>query len=362
MQIRTLRLSVKAVGDDDGNGEFEAVLSTKSTDRDGESIAPGAFEPLPASIPLYHHHDWMQKALPVGRAEPFYDGDVLKAKGVFASTPRAQEIRTLVTEGVIDAMSVGYLVGKADKKTITSGDLFEASFTAIPSNAEAAITAAKAIGGLTIEVSGDERTVDAVRADLQDKGIDDAEVKAGARNNASDSGRLQQIHDLSVENGADCSGAKALTKAITGSMEDRQENLRLALVEANADALAEAYPSDDDDRAWRLHIVATFDDSVVYRIGWSDEETAWSVGYSFDGDTATISGTPERVVVEQIIRPASEDEGEAETPMSKSVAAPAEAGAATDEPGEAAPEDEEWAAELDARLIAIDAAVMAATS
>jgi HK97 family phage prohead protease len=168
---------VKAVEGKAMNGEFEAVISAPTLDRDGEVIDTRAFEPLPASIPIHAFHDFHD---PVGRAAPYYDASgVLRARGTYASTPRAQEIRTLVAEGVIGHMSVGFMGATRDEKDgqvhITGAELLEASFVSVPSNREAALTLAK-----------------------------EYVEKAGARNSATDAERLQAIHDLATANGAKC--------------------------------------------------------------------------------------------------------------------------------------------------------------
>ncbi len=134
---------------EDPNGEFEVVLSAATLDRDGEVIDARAFEPLPESIPFHAFHDFHD---PVGRATPFYDGDLLKARGRYASTPRAQEIRTLVTEGVIGHTSVGFMgATRSDHDGvahITKGELLEGSFVSVPSNRQAAVLMAKAYQSL----------------------------------------------------------------------------------------------------------------------------------------------------------------------------------------------------------------------
>lgn len=179
MQKKTFALAeVKAAESENPSGEFEVILSAETVDRDGEVIDAKAFEPLPESIPFHAFHDFND---PIGRAVPFYDGDVLKARGMFASTARAQEIRTLVTEGVIGHTSVGFMAatredGK-DAPHITKGELLEGSFVSIPSNREATV--------------------------LMAKGFD---AKAGSRNSTKDAERLQSIHDLAVSNGAVCDG------------------------------------------------------------------------------------------------------------------------------------------------------------
>jgi HK97 family phage prohead protease len=169
---------VKAAESENPNGEFEVVLSAETVDRDGEVIDKGAFEPLPESIPFHAFHDFHD---PIGRAVPFYEDGVLKARGVFASTARAQEIRTLVSEGVIGHTSVGFMAAirkdAEDAPHVTKGELLEGSFVSVPSNREAAVLMAK-----------------------------EFDAKAGARNSTKDSERLQSIHDLAVENGAVCAG------------------------------------------------------------------------------------------------------------------------------------------------------------
>lgn len=181
------KATIKDVIDTD-HGGFLAVASTAAVDRDGESILPGAFEPLPESIPIYHGHDWQKGATPIGRGRPFYEGEQLMVDAKFASTDRAQEIRTLVAEGIIDSVSVGFLNGRrtkgADGPEVTSGDLFEASLTAIPANPEAVLLAAKDVaavaepvdefaGHVTFELAG----VKQFRAPYT---IEDGEVVLGA--------------------------------------------------------------------------------------------------------------------------------------------------------------------------------------
>lgn len=182
---------VKATKPDDPTGEFEAILSAPTLDRDGEVIEKGAFEPLPQSIPVHAFHDFHD---PVGVGQPFYEGDVLKLRGYFASTARAQEIRTLVTEGVIGSMSVGFMDAEREEKDgvphISRAEILEGSFVSIPSNREAAILVAKQY-----------------------------EEKVGARNSASDASRIQNAHDLFVELGAKCvaeDAEKGVHKVLVG--------------------------------------------------------------------------------------------------------------------------------------------------
>ena len=182
METKTLErfdADIKAVTD--GTGEFEAVLSVPTVDRDGEVIDSGAFLPLPDYIPIDIDHG-MSVTSTVGSGEPFYDGDVLKLRGSFASTPLAQEVRTLVVERHVRKMSVAFMAaqrGEDESGTphILKAELLNAAIVAIPSNREADILAAKAL-----EV---------------------AEAKA------SKGATIQQIHDLTAAAGAECKHAPA---------------------------------------------------------------------------------------------------------------------------------------------------------
>lgn len=139
--------NVKALANDaTPNGSFEAVISAPSVDRDGEIIDPGAFNPLPKSIPILADHDGKIRSL-VGSAQPFYDGDLLKVKGEFSSVPEAQDVRTKLAEGHLGTMSVGFMPPLRTMKDgiphITRAELLEASFVVIPSNRDALVSSVK---------------------------------------------------------------------------------------------------------------------------------------------------------------------------------------------------------------------------
>lgn len=182
---------VKAVEDADGdpNGEFDVILSAPTLDRDGEVIDAKVFEPLPAHITFDIDHG-MSTATTVGSGVPFYDGDVLRVKGTYSSIPRAQEVRTLVREGHIRTTSVAFMGAVREEKDgvphIVRAELLNGAFVPIPSNREAVILSAKSY---------------------------DAALKAGARNSTKDAERLQHIHDLAVENGAQCAATEGATSA-----------------------------------------------------------------------------------------------------------------------------------------------------
>lgn len=172
---------VKTAESDNPNGEFEAVLSMTTLDRDGEIIEAKAFDPLPDHITIDIDHG-RTAATTVGSGQPYYDGDTLKIKGSFASTQLAQDIRSLVTEGHIRSMSVAFMGAQKTVKDgaqhITKAELLNAAFVAIPANRDAVVLAAKS--------------------------LEDAEEKVGARNSQSDASLIQGMHDAAVSLGAAC--------------------------------------------------------------------------------------------------------------------------------------------------------------
>lgn len=142
---------VKAVDTEEPSGGFEAVISAPTLDRDGEVIAAGAFaakSPLPESIPIHINHEFDVEKV-VGRAVPYYDGDILKVKGVFDADERSQLVRSKVMSGSVNRMSVGFMGASKETKdgiqTITAAELLEASFVSVSSNREAAVLAVKGL-------------------------------------------------------------------------------------------------------------------------------------------------------------------------------------------------------------------------
>lgn len=151
-------VELKALDPDDPAGTFEAVLSAPTVDRDGEVIDARAFEPLPDHITIDIDHG-MSTAATVGSGTPFYDGEVLKFQGSFSSIPRAQEVRTLVTEGHIRKMSVAFMDAHREKDEkdgkvhIRRAELLNAAIVPIPSNREATILSAKTAEAAALQMA-----------------------------------------------------------------------------------------------------------------------------------------------------------------------------------------------------------------
>lgn len=142
--------TVKAKKDD----TYTITASTPDIDRDDEIILPGAFK---NSLPKYLDQNpvilWMHDmwSPPVARAVKGRIGDSFELDIVFASTPFAREIKTLVDEGMLNTVSVGgrYVDWDFDKdgrKVVTDLELWEVSIVTIPSNRTALIQRAKSIG------------------------------------------------------------------------------------------------------------------------------------------------------------------------------------------------------------------------
>jgi HK97 family phage prohead protease len=175
------------------NGAFELILSAPTEDRDGEVIEKGAFNPLPDHIPMDIDHE-MSVAGTVGSGTPFYDEDgMLRVKGGFASTAKAQEARALVNEGHIRTASVAFIRKDAKKagdgvRHITKAELLNGAFVAVPSNRDALVLASKS-------------ALEAVE-------------KVGARNSRTDAQMIQTSHDHMVALGATCATPKDAARLV----------------------------------------------------------------------------------------------------------------------------------------------------
>lgn len=127
------------------HGGFTAVLSTPSLDRDGDRLHRQEWvEPLPERLPLDVDHG-MSVADTIGSFRPYFDGDRLMMQATFASTPRAQEVRTLIKEGHINTVSVAFLTDKNQKDGSPRREILNAGVVACPSNRDAVILDSKAL-------------------------------------------------------------------------------------------------------------------------------------------------------------------------------------------------------------------------
>lgn len=176
---------------DEMPGSFEAILSTPSVDRDGDELkSEDWLTPLPTRIPIDVDHG-MSVVSTVGSAEPYFnEAGNLAIRGIFASTPLAQEVRTLVKEGHISSVSVGFMTHRDTKAGGKPGkrELLNAGIVNTPSNRDAIMLAAKGL----------------------------IDSKAGARHSAADMSHIQAIADHARALGA--AGPEDDTQAAEGTV------------------------------------------------------------------------------------------------------------------------------------------------
>ncbi|TGD90566.1 hypothetical protein BayCH28_01510 [Mycolicibacterium sp. CH28] len=168
--LATKRAQASLTTADDG-GTFEAILSTASVDRDGESLPQNRWR-LPASIPVTVDHTGSVADV-VASGEPFLAADgSLRIRGRFANTDKGQLVRELVVGGFVTSLSVEFL------RRDDGNELTGASFVLLPANPDAVVTSAKAFSAALDNV-----------------------VKAAGN---GDTALIQAIHDAAGHLGAEC--------------------------------------------------------------------------------------------------------------------------------------------------------------
>ena len=153
----------------DGTGDartFTAKITTSSVDRDGEVLIPQGMDikDFKKNPVVFWNHDYNQ---PIGTAADLKkNDDHWTATARLASTPFAQEVYTLMREGVVRGVSVGFQ--PVETRPPTKGDLakygdnvrrvyakwklLEFSVVPLPANQDALITAvSKGVSRATIK-------------------------------------------------------------------------------------------------------------------------------------------------------------------------------------------------------------------
>lgn len=123
-------------------GEFEVIASTDDIDRHGEVIVQDGWKLEKYwKNPVILVDHWYSVDKIVGKATDIrIEGGKMIIRGVFADTPRAQEVQKLYDAGFLRAVSVGFIPLQRDENNrdiITSAELLELSFVPVPSNPEA---------------------------------------------------------------------------------------------------------------------------------------------------------------------------------------------------------------------------------
>lgn len=122
-------------------GTFEVVASTESVDRQGEIVMQDGIDInnyMLNPVILFGHDYW---SLPIGKAiEIVRQAGKTVVRGVFASAeanPLAQQVRKLYEEGILKAVSIGFIPLEYNGNQITKSELLELSFVPVPANPEA---------------------------------------------------------------------------------------------------------------------------------------------------------------------------------------------------------------------------------
>jgi len=130
--------NIKDAGD---FGTFEVIASSESVDRQGEIVLQEGIDIknyMNNPVILFGHDYW---SLPIGKAtEIVRQVGKTVVRGVFASAeanPLAQQVRRLYEEGILKAVSIGFIPKEYNGNQITKSELLELSFVPVPANPEA---------------------------------------------------------------------------------------------------------------------------------------------------------------------------------------------------------------------------------
>lgn len=197
MDYKSLTLEVKETSQD--SMEFEGYASTFDIDLGGDMIIKGAYEKTlrerSGKVKVLWQHDM---STPIGKPMMMREDDQgLYIKAKLSDTQAGRDAMTLLRDGVIDSMSIGYSVTDSDYKDdgirlIKELNLYEFSLVSMPMNEKAVITAVKNLDVREVErvlreagLSRSQAKAIAAKgvyglreADKKQDGIDEQELKA----------------------------------------------------------------------------------------------------------------------------------------------------------------------------------------
>jgi HK97 family phage prohead protease len=134
-------------------GGLEAVISTPKVDKDAESVDPMGLanrEEWLTNPLVYWAHEWAfnPSAEPIGKGTRLdVTAQAITSAAVYAPTPKAQNVRALVTGGFVRKTSVGFdsleMAEIRGIPTHTRWSLREWSVVPMPANTDATITGVK---------------------------------------------------------------------------------------------------------------------------------------------------------------------------------------------------------------------------
>lgn len=147
---KKLSFNVKMDESGKSKGTFSGFASTSHLDRGGDIVDKGAFQRTLKergdAVKILWQHD-MNK--PIGRPTLLEERDGgLYIEGKISDTELGREAMTLLKDGVVDSMSIGYSVNDSEYnaqgvRVIKDLDLYEVSLVTFPMNEKAKVTGVK---------------------------------------------------------------------------------------------------------------------------------------------------------------------------------------------------------------------------
>lgn len=141
---------IKALIEKATDSGFSFIASTAAVDRQGDSVAQNGWElgNYMLNPVMLWAHDY--GSLPVARA---LDISIDPTKGLIGKAefapaegnPFAAQLKVMVEEGFVNALSVGFIPKERNGNVITRSELLEISFVPVPANQEALMLGAKSL-------------------------------------------------------------------------------------------------------------------------------------------------------------------------------------------------------------------------
>lgn len=177
-------------------------------DRVGDQIERGAFEDLPATLPMLANHDQAQALGVWDQFEETAEGFVVKGRLLIEDVARAREMRALVKSKAVTGLSIGFITKAAEPlrprgRRITKAELVEVSLVSVPMHRGAKITSAKAAQATTKESEMTEETGAANTAEIEAKM---AEISESVATLPKISERLDKLEAKSNRPGGNAGG------------------------------------------------------------------------------------------------------------------------------------------------------------
>jgi len=147
MEYKALDFEVKAESDN----TFSGFASTPDLDQGGDIVVKGAFSRTIAQRGGKLKMLWNHKsdAMPIGKYTKVEEREGgLYVEGKVSDTTAGRDVMTLLRDGAIDSMSIGYIPKEADRRedgvrVIKDLDLLEVSLVNFPMNEKAVVTQVK---------------------------------------------------------------------------------------------------------------------------------------------------------------------------------------------------------------------------